>query len=375
MGETLLVRYVEADQEPDVAEQNRENERRRKQREEYAAAFKAANPDKPFKPTKEQSAECKWSPEGLRVKLRLETVGVDCDLHEALALSNLRDGDRLVLYTRWAVDERLPVDQRKEFTPTPKQMLYGNRAELTGIVATEKDGEGRIRAGYAEVELKESFGGEWSRGFVFPAINRPLEDGKLYTLDPCPNDWYGYWCSQVVEGLCAGQPNTLYDRLVHPSLAGDGGGSPGQLKFLAGLDAFHQAGHLHDFEVGKRSFIGGHGSTPVLLVQGPPRAAVGDCPGGPELLRVRPGRLPGVVPGVRGGPLRAGRRHLRQFRRWRLDRREYRPVTQWHARSRNRSPPSRAAGVSSRWTNGTRKRKVWRSSSAGPSSWESSRSG
>ena len=44
----------------------------------------------------------------------------------------------------------------------------------------------------------------------------------------------------------------------------------GQLKFLAGLDAFHQAGHLHDFEVGKRSFIGGHGSTPVLLVQGPP---------------------------------------------------------------------------------------------------------
>ena len=42
------------------------------------------------------------------------------------------------------------------------------------------------------------------------------------------------------------------------------------MKFLAGLDAFHQAGHLHDFEVGKRSFIGGHGSTPVLLVQGPP---------------------------------------------------------------------------------------------------------
>ncbi len=270
MGETLLVRYVEADQEPGVAEQNRENERRRKKREEYAAAFKAANPDKPFKLKKEQSGECKWSVEGLRVKLRLETVGVDCDLHEALALSNLRDGDRLVLYSRWVVDERLPVAERKEFTPTPKQMLYGNRAELVGIVATDKDEAGRIEAGYAEVVLCESFGGEWSRGFVFPAINRTLEDGKLYTLDPCPNDWYGYWCSQVVEGLCAGQPNALYDRLVHPPPAGDGGGSPGQLKFLAGLDAFHQAGHLHGFEVGKRSFIGGHGSTPVLLVQGPP---------------------------------------------------------------------------------------------------------
>ena len=105
MGETLLVRYVEADQEPGVAEQNRDNERARcKKREEYATAFKAKNPDKPFRLTKEQSAECKWSVEGLRVKLRLETVGIDCDLNEALALSNLRDGDRLVLYTRWAVD-------------------------------------------------------------------------------------------------------------------------------------------------------------------------------------------------------------------------------------------------------------------------------
>src|SRR5262249_19043199 len=135
MGEALLVRYVEADQGPGVAEQNRENERRRRKREGYAAAFRARNPDKPFRLTREQSAECRWSPEGLRVRLRLETVGVDCDLHEALALSNLRDGDRLVLYTRWAVDERLPVAERKEFTPTPKQMLYGNRAELAGILA------------------------------------------------------------------------------------------------------------------------------------------------------------------------------------------------------------------------------------------------
>jgi hypothetical protein len=77
MGETLLVRYVEPDQEPGVAEQNREHQRRYQKRKEYEAALKAANPDKPFKPTKEQSAECRWSPEGLRVKLRLETAGVD----------------------------------------------------------------------------------------------------------------------------------------------------------------------------------------------------------------------------------------------------------------------------------------------------------
>src|SRR5262249_2261452 len=155
MGEALLVRYIEADQEPGVAEQNRENERRRKKREEYAAAFRAANPDKQFRMNKQQSAECKWSPEGLRVRLRIETPGVDCDLHEALLMSTLRDGDRLVLFPRWTVDERLPLAERKEFTPTPKQMLYGQRAELSRIIASKKDEAGRVIEAFAEVELKE----------------------------------------------------------------------------------------------------------------------------------------------------------------------------------------------------------------------------
>jgi hypothetical protein len=270
MGEALLVRYCEGDQKPAVAEQNRENERRRRRREEYAAAFRAAHPDKPLRLPRDQVAECKWSPEGLRVRLRIETVGVDCDLHEALLLSNLREGDRLVLFPRWAVDERLPPGQRKEFTPTPKQLLYAPRAELLGVVATAKDASGRVLSAQAEVELKESFGGDWSRGFVFPAIDRPLEDGRLYTLDPCPNDWYGYWCSQVVEGVRQGQPNTVYSRLVKAPLPVNAGGRAGQLMFRAGLDAFEAAGHMHGFEAGKRQFIGGHGRTPTLMVQGPP---------------------------------------------------------------------------------------------------------
>src|SRR5207244_9240519 len=74
MGETLLVRYCEADQEPGVAERNQENQRRHQKRKEYEAAFKATNPDMAFRMTQEQRAECKWSPEGLRVRLRVETV-------------------------------------------------------------------------------------------------------------------------------------------------------------------------------------------------------------------------------------------------------------------------------------------------------------
>lgn len=269
MGDCLLLRYYEADQEPEVAEQNRENQRRYEKRKELEAAFKAAHPDEPVKLTKEQRAECNWTPEGLRVKLRLETAGVDCGLQEALALSNLRHGDRLVLCSRWTVDERLPVEEQKEVTPTPKQMLYRQRAELVQLV-TEKDASGGVTAAVAEVALRTSFGGEWSRPFVFRAFDRPLEDGKLYTLDPCPDDWYGYWCKQVVDRLCDGEPNVLYDRLVTLPPPGDGSGSPGQQRFLAGLDTFRDARSLHDFEQSKREFIGSHAKTPILLVQGPP---------------------------------------------------------------------------------------------------------
>jgi PD-(D/E)XK nuclease superfamily len=277
MGEALLVRYVEADQEPGVAEQNQENERRRQKREEYAAAFKTANPDKQFRMNKVQSAECKWSPEGLRLQLRIETAGVDCDLNEALLMSTLRDGARLVLFLRWTVDERLPVSERKEFTPTPKQMFYGQRAELLHIVAAKKDAAGRVTEAFAEVELQDSRGGDYSKPYVFPAMNRPLEGNKLYTLDSCPNEWYAYWCAQVVNGLCAGSPNVLYDRLVTPPPTGNGAGSEGQASFLAGLDAFRQAGLLHEFEASKRDFIGKHAVTPVLLVQGPPGTGKSYC--------------------------------------------------------------------------------------------------
>ena len=271
MGETLLVRYVEAEQEADVAEQNREHQRRQRKRADAEAAHKAKNPGMPFRVPRGQGDEFKWSHEGLAVRLRVETVGVDCDLHEALALTTLREGNQLVLFPRWTVDERLPASERKEFTPTPKQMLYGNRAKLKRILATEKDDTGRVRAAVVEADLMESFGGKWSRGYVFPSISRPLEDSRLYTLDHDPNNWYGYFCNQVVQGLCRGEPNRLYDLLNDPAAWGrDASGSLGQMKFLAGLLAFREEGLLHDFEKSKRSFIGGFGKVPVLLVQGPP---------------------------------------------------------------------------------------------------------
>lgn len=270
-GETLLVRYVEGDQEPAVAEAVREHGRRHQKRANAEAAHLAKHPGTKFRVPRGQGGEYQWSHDGLAVRLRVEAVGLDCDLYEALALTTFREGDRLVLFPRLATDTRPSSTPRPAYTPGPKQLLYANRCELQRIVATEADAAGRVRAAVAEVEMKESFGGDWSRGYVFPSINRPLQDGTLYTLDPCPNDWYGYWCSQVVQGLCRGERNRLYALLDDPVAWGrDASGTPGQMRFLAGLVAFRDEGLLHDFEKSKRTFIGGYGKAPVLLVQGPP---------------------------------------------------------------------------------------------------------
>ncbi|NBO92481.1 MAG: DNA helicase [Planctomycetia bacterium] len=282
-GECLLVRYLEADQESGVAEQNRENERRRLKKEQLEAEFRSKNPDKTVRLTKEQKAECQWSSDGLRLKLRVETTGIDCDLDEMLLLSTLRDNEIIVIMPRLTVDERLPPDQQKPFTPTPKQLLYGQRAKLIHVKPTVKDDTGRVTAAMAEIALMDSFGNHNTTPFVFSSNNRNLTDGELYTLDPCPNEWFAYWCSKVVGGLCNGNSNALYNRLATPPKPDDISEaipsppqsthypvSTGQQAFLAGLDAFNALNLLHDFEPSKREFIAKHATTPILLVQGPP---------------------------------------------------------------------------------------------------------
>jgi hypothetical protein len=282
MGETLLVRYREEDQEPGVAETIRDHARRQRLRAEYEASFRQANPDAAsVELTKEQKEETRVAPEGLRVRLRLETEGLDGDLEEILARFTLKERGQFVLFPRWTVDGRLPVAEQTPFTPTPKQMLYGLRAELVRP-QLERDAAGKIAEGWLEVTLREVFAGgkEGPKGFVFGTYPpRSLAPGVSLTLDPCPNNWLGSWTAGLMQALCTaeeeglGRANTLYARLrdggagevTWPAAAAEG-----QARFLAGLEALHAAGALHDFEASKREYIAGHGEAPILLVQGPP---------------------------------------------------------------------------------------------------------
>lgn len=267
-GSTLILRYHEADQDSELVATVKENARRRALRERYKAEFLAANPGrKRATLTPGQKAETEETSVTERYRLRIDLEGVDCDLPTALGLSTLRPDDRLVFAPRWTYDERLPSSERQPITPTVKQLLYARRARLIGIDAA---------TGVVDVELEESFGGAWSHGYVFPTVGafvQPLAEGERYTIDPEPNNWYGYYCKEVVLGLKAGQPNTLYGRLADPAgarVAWPEAARAGQARFVAGLNALRAAGALHAFDENQLAYIAGHGDAPTLLVQGPP---------------------------------------------------------------------------------------------------------
>lgn len=271
-GQTLIVRYVEEDQAPGVAGQNRENERRRQLQATYRAAWKAANPDKRLMLTKEQKEESGWKQDDLVFRLRIETAGLPCDLDDVLKQTTLREGGRFVIYRRHTFDGRLPQAEQTPFTPTPKQLLYGMRAQITRFDIIRENG--RAVSAHVEATIQGAFGGGGSRGFLFGTIDaRPLEPGALYTLDDDPNDINGFWASKITEGLIGGGENRLHTLMTapdRPDLPLPPASIEGQARFLDGLDALHEIGALHGFEQSKRRFIGDLGASPLLLVQGPP---------------------------------------------------------------------------------------------------------
>ncbi|MBA2519063.1 MAG: PD-(D/E)XK nuclease family protein [Chloroflexia bacterium] len=274
-GDTLVGRYLDSDQAPAVAAQNRENELLRQRREKLRAAWRAEYPDaKQVRLPKDQRQESNWSQAGLRVWLRLDLTGVDTDLDQVLSLTKLRDGDTVVLNPRWSVDGRLPPAEQVKLQTTSRQMLY--RSQQARIVGTrvERDTSDRAVAGFVQIELMDERPGGQD-GFVFRRAPQPLADGASYTLDDDPNDWSGSHQRGLIAALQAGGRHTLFDRLRGAPDLPEGATWPpaataGQQRFASGLAALHTAGALHDFSPQVDRYIGEHGAAPVLLIQGPP---------------------------------------------------------------------------------------------------------
>ncbi|HWK79703.1 MAG TPA: ATP-binding protein, partial [Thermomicrobiales bacterium] len=270
-GEALVVSFHEADQDPEMLAAYREFARRERLAKQYVAAYEAAHPGEKGLLTPEQKAETKRDPEGIVLRMRVDVREVACDLDEALALSSMKPGERLVLASRWEVDPR-PDKAKTPYTPTPKSLLYRMRVELRRLDVA-RDGEGRATSAIAEIVLLGHGGRTSARGYSFSGHAVVMDDGEILSLDPDPNNYYGGWLANVTEGLRAGGENAVYAHLVGaalPPVIWPDAAARGQARFLAGLRALDEAGALHDFEQSKRDYIGGHGGDPLLMVQGPP---------------------------------------------------------------------------------------------------------
>lgn len=274
-GISLIGRYDEDAQSPEVRLRMKESRERHAARQRLEAELEPSADDAKPKLPKEQREATKWSVDGLEVRLEIDVTDVDCGLQEALDLSTLRDDAPVILTPRWTFDGRLPEEQRRPLQPTPKQMLYGMRGRLKRI-EVERDESGMSTRAVAIVQLQHGFPKTLPGGFIFGcfgSMERPLEPGETFVLDEDVNDWSGFYARKVADGLVAGGANTLYDRLTNPGadrVEWSEAAAAAQARFLAGFEKLARLGHSVTFEPSKREYIAQHGDTPVLLVQGPP---------------------------------------------------------------------------------------------------------
>lgn len=278
LGETLIVRYVESDQEPEIVERNRENLVRYTLRQAYEAEFRAENPGKKLSLPKDQRDETKWDCEGMAFRLRVVTEGTEADLDTLLGMANVEEGKRFVFFPRWTTNGLLPLAERVPLNPTPKTLFWQSMVIELLALDIKRDADGRAVKAFAVIQSCGSRGG--GEGFVFGNKHRPLEPDALYTLDDDPNDWNGLNQYKLCEALRqleaegATEMHPLYFHFSKKEIIWEtpwpDAAAQNQQRFYNGLKAFHAANLLHDFEPGKEEFIAHHGGDSVLLVQGPP---------------------------------------------------------------------------------------------------------
>jgi hypothetical protein len=256
-GDSLIVHYAEANQDVETRKALRTS------REEYVkdvAAWKTseatAAQGKRFEPH--------WKPPEVTVRMELRTEDLHVDPAKAVRRSSLKRGTNVVVFPRWDVDSRLPVEERTPYTPTAKQLMRG----LRGRIAEMRQEDGHW---WVDVELSDGMHGP--EGFVFQSsLARPLVDGDAYTLDEDPTSW-----GEAHRLNVLGEVDEHTGKFDHPFARWLDGGDALQRAWPA--EAAAGQGRLRDgmrsvlgidLEREKSDYVGGHGDDPVLLVQGPP---------------------------------------------------------------------------------------------------------
>lgn len=276
-GETLLARYNDSLQDFETREAVREHRRRAELEQQMLDELHAEHPDKRMIDYKDLSSEqLKQVKRGLKdplITMEITNEGVGCSLDEMLALSSIGEGEFIILSPRWDIDSRLSPEERAPYTATYRQLLYGRRGVVEELKVA-RDAEGAAERATVTISLRSQF--QQFPGFLFPSWvgdKKPFRNDELYAIDTDPGSWNDMRCKLTTEGLCAGEPHTLYKRLTD-QLTGPApwpeSAERGQAAFLEGLLALHEVGAFHDLEPSKQAYIGSHGAAPLLQVQGPP---------------------------------------------------------------------------------------------------------
>lgn len=261
-GDSLVVRYFDADQTEEARQQNRKNREVLAAQKSYKAAHQAASDKRVRYPEEIATKQIAYD---FTVRLRVDADGCDCSLADALALSAWSFGDWIWLHERQTVDKRLPAEQQVKFHPTVRQLLIFSKKATVGR-APYLDESGRA---WIEVVPEKAFGGEY-HSFTFGSEDCLFEDGETYSLDPNPGDPVGAACFKLHEEIAGGEPNFVFDLLSGHAATSHwpDAAAQGQTRFLDGLQELGQAFFV--FETSKTEYIGQHGGAPLVRVQGPP---------------------------------------------------------------------------------------------------------
>ena len=256
-GDSLVVRYFDADQTEEARARNARNREVLAQQKAWREHTPKGNFPKEF--------NTKHLAFGFEARLRIDVSGCDCCLEDALALATFSADDWVWLLERETYDSRLPESERVIFHPTVRQLLTWSKS-ATVVRAPWIDESG---VGWIAVKAEEGRRGD-GHAFTFGSKNCVFEDGEVYSLDGNPNDWSGAGCFKQHEQIAEGEPNFVHDLLSGAPVtpAWPDAARAGQARFLAGLKELGAG--FFGFEPSKERFIGGYGDAPLLLVQGPP---------------------------------------------------------------------------------------------------------
>ncbi len=256
MGETLIGRYFDEDQDIDTRLAIREA-RLKIQR-------KAQLSDEQLEALSEpERKELNWSLDGVTIRLKMDGADLPIPIRDALANTRRRQGDLVVVAPATAIDSRTGDYDRTPYPLTARQLLYQWRGTVNRI----------SDAGTIEIELRDSRRSE--PGFVFAAnFARPPEDGTLVTIDDNPDSWPAHRQWSTVEEIRGGHGHggyALIDGSERRPRLWTEREAAAQQRFMHGLERFAEFdANASHYEESKQEYIGRHGGEPVLLVQGPP---------------------------------------------------------------------------------------------------------